>query len=106
VNFRSLLLRRAARQYARRLPGVLLRGYGAGEFYTAAQIDAAVRQAGLPPRYVAIGYAAYLPGDAFSRFAPADDYQTLRILFKRYVRRSAAWGFEPAPESAPPGIGF
>jgi hypothetical protein len=104
VSFQSLLLRRAARQHARCLPGALLRGYGAGEFYTAPQIDAAVRTVGLPLRYSAIGYAAYLPEDAFSQFAPADNYQTLRIPFKRYIGRSVAWGFEPAPESAPPGI--
>jgi len=43
MNFRSVLLRRAAKEYARGLPGALLHGYGASEFYTVTQIEAAVR---------------------------------------------------------------
>lgn len=97
-----LRLRRAARTYARALPSVLLRSYGASEFYTAAQIEAAVRKAQLPPRYIAIGYATFLPEDAFSQLGVEGDYQSLRALFRRYASTAPAYGFEPAPERSYP----
>src|ERR1700743_639430 len=99
--FRSLLLRRAARRYAKRLPDVLHQGYGASEQYTPAQIAAAVRRADLPQQYIAIGYAAFLAEDAFRRQVPDGDYLALRTLFKTYVTNSPAYGVEPLNREYP-----
>jgi hypothetical protein len=101
MSFRSLVRRRAAKEYARRLPGTLLLGYGASEFYTAAQIEAAVGKAQLPPKYIAIGYAAFLPEDAFRQLTADGDYKLLRALFKRYLRTAPAYGIDPLDREYP-----
>jgi hypothetical protein len=59
-------LRRAAKQYARRLGPHLRRAYGAAEYYTAPQIRAAVPKLGLKSRYIVLGYAAFLSDEEFA----------------------------------------
>ncbi|HEV2674383.1 MAG TPA: DUF6559 family protein [Aliidongia sp.] len=53
-------LRQAGRRYAQRLQTALVIGYGASPFYTAGQIDAAVRRQKLQVSFVWLGYAAFL----------------------------------------------
>lgn len=102
--FQSLRLRRAAKHYARHLPGALRQGYGATEFYTAQQIEAAVKKAQLPMQYIAIGYAAFLPEDAFRGLGLDGDYQMLRALLQRHISSSPAYGIEPLDRSYPGAI--
>jgi len=56
--FRGVRFRRAAREYARRLPAQLRKDYGAGELYTPQQIRMSAARAKLPEAYVAFGFAA------------------------------------------------
>lgn len=101
--FSALRRRRAARRYAALLPAMLLRGYGASESYTPAQIEAAVRRAQLPLEYIAIGYAAYLSEESFRQLAVQGDYNMLRALFKRWQQSVPAYGVE-AQTNTYPGI--
>ena len=64
--FRRFWLHRAAKQYARKLGSQLARAYGPSEHYSAPQIRAAVAKLGLNPKYIALGYAGFLPEDAFA----------------------------------------
>ena len=50
--WRAILKHRAAKQYALRLPRVLVEGWGGSKFYTRAQIETAVQSAKLNPRYI------------------------------------------------------
>jgi hypothetical protein len=58
--FAKWRLKRAAKHYAQRLPRRLRQGWGASKTYTQGQIDAAVRDLRLDPRYVLIAYAVFL----------------------------------------------
>jgi hypothetical protein len=62
-------MRRAAKQYARRLGPHLQRAYGAAEHYSAQQIRTGVARLGLNARFIAIGYAAFLPEDQYASAA-------------------------------------
>jgi len=66
---RRLSLRRAAKQYARRLGPHLHRAYGTAEHYTPAQIRSAATKLGLDSRYIALGYAAFMPEDEYASMA-------------------------------------
>jgi hypothetical protein len=101
VSFRSLVRRRAAKEYARRLPGTLLQGYGATQFHTAAQIEAPVGKARQPPKYITIGYAAFPPEDAFRQLTANGDYKFLRAPFKRYLTTAPAYGIDPLDREYP-----
>lgn len=94
----SLAERSAARRYARDLGPRLQRDYGSGQYYTAPQIIAAARKARLPQGHIAIGFAAFMPPEAFANLSPEGDYQALRNLYSRFVR---AGGGYPA---GPPGM--
>ncbi len=78
----SVGVKRAAGKYAKTLPDRLTADFGASEFYTQKQIEAAVRRAGLPARHLILAQAMYLP---CSEFAPAlgseVDYDRLHALF-------------------------
>ena len=81
------LMQRAAKQYARRLGPHLTRAYGAAEHYTASQIRASVAKLGLNPKYITIGYAAYLPSDEYAAAASAPvsiPYGEARRFFERF----------------------
>jgi hypothetical protein len=92
--FAAFLARRAARRYANRLPGSLRKDYGAREFYTPAQIAAAVKRARLPEQYLSIAYAAFLDEATFNQLGFEGDYRSLRALFQRNIRTAPAYGVE------------
>lgn len=98
----NVWLRRAARRYARLLGPRLLRDYGGGPHYTAAQIRTAAHKCRLPQRFLKIGYAAFLTEEDFQLVvaAPAQgEYSELRALFRRYAPAAPSSGFEPVPEN-------
>ncbi|HEX3954619.1 MAG TPA: DUF6559 family protein [Stellaceae bacterium] len=86
-------MRRAAKQYARRLGQHLQRAYGASEHYSAPQIRVAVGKLGLDAKYIAFGYAPFLVEDQYASlvaeaaaiFIP---YGEARELFMRFRRRN------------------
>ena len=88
---RRLGLRRAAKQYARRLGPHLRRAYGAAEYYTAAQIGSAIAKLRLDPRYAAVGYAAFMPEDAYESLA---DHGSVAVPY--HEARQLIWRFRPA----------
>lgn len=81
-------MRRAAKQYARRLGPYLQQAYGASEHYTAAQIRNAIGKVRLDPRFITFGYAAFLPQadyEAAASVAPLRvRFAEARELFKRF----------------------
>jgi hypothetical protein len=79
--FQRFKMRRLARLYAARLPGLLVQDYGAGESYNDAQITACVRRAKLPEAGLPMARAAFLPEAEFTQKYGAD-YVPLRKLFK------------------------
>src|SRR5947207_6163984 len=86
--FRRWQMRRAAKQYAGRLGSHLARAYGPSEFYSPGQIRTAVAKLGLNPKFIALGYAAFLPEEDFCAVADAlpisISYQHARDLFERF----------------------
>jgi hypothetical protein len=74
-------MRRLARLYAARLPGLLVQDYGASETYNDAQITACVRRAKLPEAGLLMARAAFLPEAAFTA-KYGEDQAPLRQLFK------------------------
>jgi uncharacterized protein DUF6559 len=99
-------MRRAAKQYARRLGPHLQRAYGAAEHYSAPQIRAGVAKLGLDPRFITVGYAAFLPEDQYASSAhnaPIPlSYPHARELFERF-RPSKSFGTSNYYES---GLGM
>ena len=83
-----LRLRRAAKRYARHLGPHLSRAYGPSEFYTPGQIRAAVAKTGLNPKFIVLGYAAFLPEEGFVAVASGAPiyipYQDARDLVQRF----------------------
>ena len=65
--FHKFKMRRLARLYAARLPGLLLQDYGASETYNDAQIAACVRRAKLPEAGLPIARAAFLREAEFTQ---------------------------------------
>jgi hypothetical protein len=84
---RRLQMRRAATQYVRRLGPHLQRAYGAAEHYSAPQIRASVAKLGLNARFIALGYAGFLPEDQYASAALNTQiqisYEDARELFER-----------------------
>lgn len=85
---RQLSRNRAAKRYARELPGELRRAYGASARYTPSQIRGAVTAAGLDQRFIALAYAAYLNAEEYGAVVPrtkdAMSYAEARDLLARY----------------------
>lgn len=83
--WRRWLLKRAAKQYAGRLPGQIRRNYGAKEWYTFAQVQRAIATSGLDQRYAILAYARYLPRSEFENLRIDTplllEYGTARALF-------------------------
>ena len=81
-------MRRAAKQYARRLGPQLARAYGLSEFYSPAQIQAGVGKLALDRRFIAIGYGGFLVQDDYARAisnAPiVIEYPKAREMFERF----------------------
>ena len=78
--FPRLKMRRLARLYAARLPGLLAQDYGASETYNDTQITACVRRAKLPEAWLRLARAAYLPEAEFEEKC-GQDFSVLRKLF-------------------------
>ncbi len=86
--FQTYRLNAAAKRYATRLPGQLLRDYGASETYNIAQITSAAERAKLPMAFIALAQATYLPREVFDNELETEfSYDFLREKFKSYVRR-------------------
>ena len=85
-----LRFRRAAKRYAQHLGPHLARAYGPSEFYSPGQIRAAVAKTGLNPKFIVLGYAAFLPDNEFGANASAVPvsmtYQDARDLVRRFQR--------------------
>src|SRR5215472_17570538 len=58
-------MRRAARRYARRLPGYMVRNWGGADAYTEAQVAKALQHFRLGGPFVALAYAALLSKDDY-----------------------------------------
>ncbi len=102
--FAKLRLRHAAKHYARSLPPALRRGWGVCKHYTPAQIRRAAENAGLDLRYIALGYAAFLPVETFDALRPdmpvALSYEDARSAFLRHRPAAASsGGWEIAAEN-------
>lgn len=95
-------LRRAAKAYALRLPETLRKGYGGKKHYTPAQIRSAVTKARLDPRFIALGYAAFMTEEAFNAAAgemPVRmSYAEARAILRRYAPSMPSGGWN-TPES-------
>jgi hypothetical protein len=94
-------LNAAAKRYAIRLPAQLLQDYGASETYTVPQIIAAATRAKLPPEYMALAHAAYLPREVFdTEIDCIYSYDFLREKFKSHLRRFPSQQIGTVGESA------
>ena len=80
--------RRAARAYASRLGPWLARSFGIAATYTPAQIRRGIEVLHLDTRYVAFGYAAFLPRKSYDPLLPrlpvCLTYGHARALLLRY----------------------
>jgi hypothetical protein len=85
--FARMGLHRAAKAYARRLPGELEADWGASAAYTIDQVRAALDRCHLNGRYVAVAYAAFLSEADYLRLAPSLPlvlpYDVAQGLFRR-----------------------
>jgi len=107
-NFRK---KRAAKAYARKLPRLLKQSWGFSDHYTPAQIKTSAKKLGLDLRYVAFGYAGFLPPETYESLRsemPIDmTFDEARELFEYYFPLnlwSAQW--EPTGESSGGSDGF
>lgn len=83
---------RAAKRYARELPRQLVRSFGGGsKHYTAAQIRKAVEKLRLDDRFIAFGYAAFLPEEAFG-----NTVAEMPIAISYDEARALLAGFKPS----------
>jgi hypothetical protein len=85
---RTLALNRAAKRYARELPGQLRRAHGDAKRFTPAQIRRAVADAGLDEQYAGLAYAGYLTETEFQQLGiklpNAISFAEARALLARY----------------------
>ena len=80
-------MRRAARRFAKRLPGYLARNWGRAETYTEPQVAAALRYFALDGSFVSLAYAAFLSEPDYlamvGRLPRALPYDLARFEFER-----------------------
>lgn len=97
---------RAAKRYARRLPGALRKGWGRSASYTPGQIQSAVKTLRLDPRFIVFGYAAFLSEEAFAEVyaatPPPIPREAAREAFVRFVSFGLG-SWNPASESGEGG---
>lgn len=76
---------RAAKSYARRLPGALAEGWGVSEHYTPVQIRLTVEKLRLNAKFIAFGFAAFLTEDEYlaiaAEMAVRLPYDQARLMF-------------------------
>lgn len=99
VFLQAWRIRRVARLYAVRLPGLLVQDYGASETYNDAQITACVRRAKLPPEGLTIARAAFLPEAEYAE-KYGGDQAVLSKLFKESLPDSISDTFHSPQENA------
>ncbi len=92
----------AAKLYALKLPQALAEGWGGSTYYTPEQIRVAATKMKLPPRFIAIAYAAYLPEKTYveraAQMPMAFPYDQAREAFFAHVAPHLTGdGFEPPP---------
>jgi hypothetical protein len=110
--FRRMRMRRAAKQYARRLGPHLRRTYGLSDTYTPGQIRNGIDRLRLDSTYVVLGYAAFLDKDSFTTLASdmpvAVPFDQARALVERFSQSSffATSDFHAASGAPGGGIGF
>ncbi len=79
---RTISKNRAIRSYARRLPGILRRDYGAAPAYTPAQIRQTIKRCGLNSEYSCYAISMFSNRPAFDAFHHSRgedcDYDTMR----------------------------
>jgi hypothetical protein len=68
--FRSRRERRAIREYARRLPRLLVRDYGFSRSYTAQQVKKTLEREGFDTEFIAQALAMFTDRDDFNKFYP------------------------------------
>jgi len=87
--FAAFWKKRALKKYARKLSERLSTDYGAGEFYTPAQIKVATAKLKIAPELIIYGYAAFLTEEIFIALEPqrnsSPSYQEARREFLSYV---------------------
>jgi len=95
--FSRFWVKRAAKRYARELGPCLRHDFGASEFYSSPQIQAAVTKLRLDRKYIALAYAPFLSEQAFAELAnsmpvavPYDDAKALFELFAPSMPTSAS----------------
>ncbi len=97
--------RRAARAYASRLGPWLARSFGTAATYTPAQIRRGIEVLHLDPRYVAFGYAAFLPRKGYDPLLPRLpvrlSYGQARALLLRHGPDTPLQALGPAAGRAP-----
>ncbi len=98
--FRKFKMRRLARLYAARLPGLLVQDYGAGETYSDVQITACVRRAKLPEAGLLLARAVFLPEPEFE-LKYGTDQAALRELYRNSLPVISSSGMQNSNE---PGI--
>jgi len=60
--------RRAIKNYARRLPGLLAKDYGRSKSYTPAQVRSSIERHGLNTEYSCYGVAMFSDRESFDQF--------------------------------------
>jgi hypothetical protein len=108
----QMRMRRAARQYARRLGPHLRRTHGLSDNYTPGQIRTGIDKLRLDAQYIALGYAAFLDEAGFAALASempvVVPFDKGRDLVERFSRSSffGASGFLTASGTAEGGLHF
>jgi hypothetical protein len=110
VNFLSrIALHRAAKAYAKYLPGELEADWGASGSYTVDQVRAAIERRNLKGRYVALAYAAFLTEADYLKVAPSLPLVLPYDIARDVFQRAKPWGDrftdqrDSEATSAPPG---
>ena len=92
--FSSLRKKRALKRYARELPRQLRSDYGAGEFFTPAQIKAATSKLKVDQELIVYGYAGFLSEETFGMLPPQTPdlltYEEVRSEFLRLIPSRAS----------------
>ncbi len=107
--FSRWAMHRAARRYAKLLPGELEADFGHSETYTVGQVAAALDRRGEAGRYAAIAYAAFLTEADYVGLAPSLPMVLPYDVAKEVFRRAMPWGDrysalrDMETTSAPPG---
>jgi hypothetical protein len=100
--FNGLRAKFAVKNYARKLPAQLARDYRKSETYGGGQIRRAVVAARLNPKFLVLGYAAFLPKALFDELRPSMpiklEYEEARILFLDAVPIMLVSTTSPAPQ--------